>query len=121
LPGALGTFFKYFCLRRRDFRRSQHARKASAHLFAGAVQERLGRRPQAISSFSKALREWPRAQSATFALAPLLLEAGQPEMAAELMDAAVAQPTVPDPLHDYWTGDADRWSRALERLREALR
>ena len=92
-----------------------------AHLLAGAVYERLGRRPQAISSLSHALREWPRAQSATFALAPLLLEAGQPEMAAELMEAAVRQPTAADPLHDYWTGDEDRWPRAIERLREALR
>lgn len=92
-----------------------------AHLLAGAVHERISQRPQAIASLLQALRVLPRAQSATFALAPLLLEDGEQEMAAELMESAVARPTVTDPLHQYWTGSADRWPRARERLREALR
>lgn len=108
-----------------EFAKAEQTTDASvrylAHLFAGAVNERIGQRSQAISSLSSALRVLPRAQSATFALAPLLLEAGQPEMAAEIMEAAVAQAPVPDPLHDYWTGDVDRWSHAVKRLREALR
>ena len=108
-----------------EFAKAEQSTDASvrylAHLFAGAVHERLGKRSPAILSLTNALREWPRAQSATFALAPLLLEEGDPEMAASLMESAVARPTVADPLHEYWTGHADRWPRALGRLREALR
>ena len=92
-----------------------------AHLLAGAVHERISQRPQAIASLLQALRVLPRAQAATFALAPLLLEDGEQERAAELMESAVARPTVTDPLHQYWTGSAERWPHARERLREALR
>jgi tetratricopeptide (TPR) repeat protein len=92
-----------------------------ARLLAGAVFVRLGRQAEAIGAFQGALQAVPRAQSASFALAPLLLEIDAREQAVEILAAAARLPLADDPLDYYWTGDPARASRALARLREELR
>ena len=66
-------------------------------LLAGAVFARAGRRTEAIEAFQGALQVVPRAQSASFALAPLLLEVGARDAAAESLEAAVRLPLADDP------------------------
>jgi tetratricopeptide (TPR) repeat protein len=92
-----------------------------ARLFAGAALAHSGRRADAIAAFHRALRAVPRAQAASFALAPLLLEADATEEAASILEAATTLPLVDDPLRHYYDGDPAAVSRALARLREEAR
>lgn len=90
-----------------------------ARLFAGVTLEAEGRRTDAVNVLRAALDAMPRAQSATFALAPMLEEAGFRNEAADLIAAAVKPPLI-DPLQAYWTGDPEELVSANEQLRRAL-
>ena len=92
-----------------------------ARLFAGSVFVRSERRPEAITAFQGALDAVPRAQAASLALAPLLIETDAAEEAAEMVEAAMRQPLVNDPLSFYYEGDPTAISRALAQLREETR
>jgi tetratricopeptide (TPR) repeat protein len=92
-----------------------------AQLFRGAVLERLGRHADALDAFRGALRAVPRAQSASFALAPLLFQSGGRAEAAEVIEAAVRAPLVVDPLDWYFAGDPQAAVLELARLRQVLR
>jgi len=92
-----------------------------ARLFGGAALARSGRRADAIAAFRRALHAVPRAQAASFALAPLLLEAEAREDAASILEAATTLPLADDPLRHYYEGDPAAASRALARLREEAR
>jgi tetratricopeptide (TPR) repeat protein len=91
------------------------------HIFRGAVLERLGRRVDALDAFRGALLAVPRAQSASLALAPLLLKAGARPEAAAVMAAAVRAPLIADPLEYYFLGDPQSSALELARLRQTLR
>jgi tetratricopeptide (TPR) repeat protein len=90
-------------------------------LFAGAVLERMGRKAEAIGALRGALHALPRASSASFALAPLLLQVDAREEAAEVLETAMRLPQVDDPLLAYYAGDPTAVSRALARLRDEAR
>jgi len=92
-----------------------------ARLLGGAVFERVGRRAEAILAFRAALTVVPRAQSASLALAPLLFQEGDREEAADLLEEAIKQPVVADPIQNYWNRDPERWWRQFNALRQALR
>jgi tetratricopeptide (TPR) repeat protein len=90
-------------------------------LFAGAVLTRMGRKAEAIDALRGALHAVPRASSASFAPAPLLLQVDAREEAAEVLEAAMRLPQVDDPLLAYYAGDPTAVSRALARLRDEAR
>jgi tetratricopeptide (TPR) repeat protein len=92
-----------------------------ARTLAGAALERAGRHEDATVAFLGALEAYPRAQSATLALAPLLFQSGQREQAAELLENAVRVPVTIDPLQYYWVGDPEAPRRALQQVRQALK
>ena len=92
-----------------------------ARLFAGAVFARTGRRTEAITALRGALEAVPRAQAASFALAPLLLELDARADAAEILEAATTLPLADDPLQSYYEGDPAAISRSLVQLREAAK
>src|SRR5688500_15160950 len=69
-----------------------------ARSFAGAALARSGRHTEAIAAFRRALHAVPRAQAASFAIVPLLLEADAREEAASILKAATTLPLVDDPL-----------------------
>jgi hypothetical protein len=93
-----------------------------ARLFAGALFEHAGRRTEAIGAFRSALQVVPQAQSASLALAPLLLERDEAAEAAAILAAAMKLPLAEDPLLYYFQGDPAGVARALAQLRrEALR
>jgi tetratricopeptide (TPR) repeat protein len=88
---------------------------------AGAVLERVGHHDDAMVAFLGALESYPRARSATLALAPLLFQSGQRDQAADLLEDAVRLPVVTDPLQFYWLGDPEAPGRALLQLRKAMK
>ena len=63
----------------------------------------------------------PRAPSASFALAPLLLELDATEEAAAILEAAMAQPQRDYPLRCYYWSDPAAPARALAQLRAEAR
>jgi hypothetical protein len=90
-----------------------------ARLFAGALLASTSREA-AIGALRSALRAVPRAPSASFALAPLLLQVDARNEAAEVLEAAMKLPQADDPLLAYYQGDPTALSRALARLRDAV-
>ena len=90
-------------------------------LFAGSVLVRSGRTTQAITALQGALDAVPRAQAASLALAPLLIEIDEAEEAADIVEPAMRQPLADDPLSSYYEGDPTAISRALAQLRERVR
>jgi hypothetical protein len=82
---------------------------------------RMGRKAEAIGALRGALHAVPRASSASFALAPLLLQVDAREEAADVLEAAMRLPQVDDPLLAYYAGDPTAVSRALARLRDEAR
>jgi hypothetical protein len=92
-----------------------------ARLFAGAAFARTGRRAEALTAFRGALHAVPRASSASFALARLLLEQEKWEEAVLILEAATATPQPDDPLDYYYWSDPAATSRALAQLREEAR
>jgi hypothetical protein len=94
--------------------------KYLARLFAGAVYVRTSQFDKARASLAGALTVVPRAQAATFTLAPLLVEASEGEEAADLLEAALRAPVAQDPFQNYWSGDPALREAAIQQLREAL-
>jgi hypothetical protein len=92
-----------------------------ARLFAGAAMARIGRHDEAIVAFRGALQAVPRAQSASFALAQLLLTKDARDEAAVLLEATMKLPLVDDPLQFYVLGDPLAVPRAFARIRQGLR
>jgi tetratricopeptide (TPR) repeat protein len=92
-----------------------------ARTLAGAALERVGRHADAMLAFLGALEAFPRAQSATLAVAPILFQSGQREQAADLLEAAVKLPVTIDPLQYYWVGDPEAPGRDLQQVRRALK
>jgi tetratricopeptide (TPR) repeat protein len=89
-----------------------------ARLFAGAAFARAGRQTEAMTAFEGALHAVPRASSASFALARLLLDQEKWEEAAAILEAAMTMPQPDDPLDYYYWSDPAATSRALMQLRE---
>lgn len=92
-----------------------------ARLLAGAAMDRLGRHDEAIVAFRGALQAVPRAQSASFALAQLLLMRDVRDEAAALLEATMRLPLADDPLQFYVLGDPAAVPRAFHRIRQGLR
>jgi tetratricopeptide (TPR) repeat protein len=92
-----------------------------ANLLAGTLKEQAGDRANAISAYRAALAIVPRAQSASFALATLLFNGGEREEAAQIIDAAISGPPVPDPWRTYQAGDYRFWDARIGALREVLK
>ena len=90
-------------------------------LLRGAAFARAGRRAEALSSLRAALQVVPRAQSASLALAPLLLEEDAREDAARILEDSVRLPVVDDPIDSYYGGDPTAAARAVAKLRQEAR
>lgn len=91
-----------------------------ARLRRGLILRDQGQRAEATSTLRAALAVFPRAQSATSALVPLLIEMDQREEAVVLMDAALRAPLAADPWRTHVVGDASHWSEHVGGLRRAL-
>jgi tetratricopeptide (TPR) repeat protein len=95
--------------------------KYLTRVLAGALLERVGQRAEALAAFRGALEVVPRAQAASFALAPFLFEADRRDDAARLLAEAVREPLVAEPLWHYFDGDPAAWPEAIAALRRGLR
>jgi tetratricopeptide (TPR) repeat protein len=92
-----------------------------SRLFAGAVFEHRGRQTEAIAALRRALQAVPRAQSASMALAPMLLTLDAKEEAADVLKQAMTLPQVDDPLQYYILGDPTAVPRAFAGIRQGRR
>ena len=92
----------------------------SVHFFRGRSLERAGRLDDAEAAYRRALGAVPNAQSASFALAPLLLASGRRLEAESLAAGALRVPLTPDPMKIYGGGDPSHMRDALARMRQEL-
>jgi tetratricopeptide (TPR) repeat protein len=96
-----------------------------AEYFTGRAFDALGRRPDAIAAFRRALVVVPDAPSAAMLLAAQLFvgddSTERTEAYAVLQAAQAAVPRAADPWDRYWYGDARLWPVYMEHLRQALR
>jgi tetratricopeptide (TPR) repeat protein len=95
-----------------------------AEFFSGRALEALGRRPEAIAAYRRALTAVPDAPSATMLLASQLFLSGDAAERADahkLLEAANRSSSqVVDPWDQYWYGDRRFRATYMERLRQAL-
>lgn len=87
-----------------------------AHYFTGQALERKNRLADAERAYRSALAAVPRAQSATVALAALLVRSGQAMEASALVEASLTSPLTDDPWRAYETADDRFWPRLIDRL-----
>ena len=76
----------------------------------------------AAAAFRSALELFPRAQSASFALASLTLRGNERAHAYALVSAAIADPArTPDPWRTYQEADYRFWPDLVATLRQQVR
>jgi tetratricopeptide (TPR) repeat protein len=93
-----------------------------AHLIAGFVGERQGRHQDAVSEYAAALRAVPHAQSASLALAQLLLRDNQADAAFDLINRSLTErPDGDDPWRLFAYGGYVRWPVLIADVRKAIR
>ena len=90
-----------------------------ARYFSGRARQGMNDVPGAIAGYRSALELFPRAQSASFALAALISRSEDPASAAALVQAAIggADPG-PDPWRTYQEGDYRSWAELTATLRQ---
>jgi tetratricopeptide (TPR) repeat protein len=91
-----------------------------AHLYVGLALDELGRRSEAVASYSAALLVVPRAKSASVALASDFFLLGRRDEAAAVLESANQSAATEDPWHLFSAGDYRFWPRYLGQLRGAL-
>jgi tetratricopeptide (TPR) repeat protein len=93
-----------------------------AHLLAGFVGETQGRYQDAVREYSAALRAVPHAQTASLALAQLLLRDNQADAAFDLINRSLAErPDGDDPWRLFAYGGYVRWPVLIADVRKAIR
>ena len=93
-----------------------------AHFILGAVGERQGRHQDAAQEYAAALSEVPHAQSASIALAQLLIRDNQAEAAFDLLNRTVTErPDGDDPWRLFAYGAYVRWPVLIADVRKAIR
>jgi tetratricopeptide (TPR) repeat protein len=92
-----------------------------ARLFEGHALAELGRRPDAITAYRRALAIIPAASSAQVALAAVLYAADTPAEAADLVRAMLTNDADNDPWPWYHYGEFRRLNDRIRAMREALR
>lgn len=90
------------------------------HLFNGQILRSLGDLSGAQNAFSRALRYFPDALSASLALAGVLVETNADERAHLTIRSALAAGAA-DPWRDFYYGDYHRWPTHAAALRAASR
>jgi predicted Zn-dependent protease len=84
---------------------------------SGQIRERQRRLSDAEHAYTGALAAVPRANSATLALASLLMKSGRSAEAGALVEASVsAMPAVRDPWREYFSADDRFWPRLIAAL-----
>jgi hypothetical protein len=93
-------------------------------MFVGDAAQALGRLPEAVAAFERALRVFPNAQSARMALAHANRTIGNRAGATHaLLPVLVLKPAErgTDPWTNYYAGDAVHLDQLWEDLRTPLR
>ena len=91
-----------------------------ARFFKGQAFDRQRDLARAEEAYRAALAAIPRAQSATMALAAVLVRTNRPLEAGELVEASLAEPIAVDPWKEYMAADARFWPLLIGRLREEI-
>jgi len=91
-----------------------------ARYFRGLALESKNRLTDAQRAYRGALSTIPRAQSATAALATLLVSGGRSREAAALVEASLTPPIVQDPWREYEAADDRFWPELIARLHGAI-
>ncbi|HET7695641.1 MAG TPA: hypothetical protein VFK57_08045 [Vicinamibacterales bacterium] len=90
--------------------------------FSGRARLGMADVPGAAAAFASALELFPRAQSASFALAGILFRGPDRARAPGVVEAAVAgTDAAPDPWRTYQDGDYRFWPELVAQLRTQLR
>ena len=76
---------------------------------------------QAQAAFTRALAEYPRAQSASTPLAALLFKEGRRMEAQAVATAMLVFPPLPDPWREFVHADDRFWTLLITRLRQEIR
>lgn len=94
-----------------------------AHLFLGAIHEGVGRLPQAVQHYRKALEADPRSQTAAVALSYALGRSGERSESAEILRAALApgRRSSADAWLLYHLGLPSLYESTIAQLREKVR
>jgi tetratricopeptide (TPR) repeat protein len=93
-----------------------------AHLIAGFMGETQGRHQDAVQEYTAALRAVPHAQSASIALAQLLLRDNQADAAFDLINRSLTErPDGDDPWRLFAYGGYVRWPLLIADVRKAIR
>lgn len=93
-----------------------------AHFLAASAHDKLGHYPDATREYRAALAAVPHAQSASLALAPLLLRENQPDAAFDLVARSLAErPGGEDPWRLFRYGGYIRWPVLIADVRKAIR
>jgi tetratricopeptide (TPR) repeat protein len=87
-----------------------------AHYFSGQALARKGQTAEAERAYRAALATIPRAQSATMALAALLVESNRHVEASGLVEASLAGDIPTDPWRTYEAADDRFWPELITRL-----
>ncbi|HVQ41913.1 MAG TPA: tetratricopeptide repeat protein, partial [Vicinamibacterales bacterium] len=89
--------------------------------FRGRIAESQRRNVEALDAYRGAVAAWPRAQSATLALASLLFQSGRRAEAQELAAAMLeANPRPADPWREYVHADNRFWPLLVGKLRAEI-
>jgi len=92
-----------------------------ARYFAGQAAERLDRRADALRLYRGALDAMPRAQSASVALASLLLRGGERTEASSVIQTMLADGVLaPDPWRGFADADDRFWPQLIAALRQEI-
>jgi hypothetical protein len=90
------------------------------HLFQGRALERSGRLAEAASAYRLACSDVPYAQSATIALAAVLVADHKTDEAAALTSQMLSVPPALDPWNFYTFPATRTWPQLMAKLREAI-
>jgi predicted Zn-dependent protease len=91
-----------------------------SRFFRARIYDRLDRRPEAEAAYRSALEIYPRAQSASMALATLLFIRGEEAEAQRLVENVLASPGAEDPWRLYFLQDYRRLPMYIDQMRAAL-
>jgi hypothetical protein len=92
------------------------------HFIAALVHEQEGRYQDAMREYGAALKTVPHAQSASIALAQLLLRDNQPDAAFDLINRSMTErPDGDDPWRLFEYREYVRWPALIAEVRKAIR
>jgi hypothetical protein len=93
-----------------------------AHVWSAVCHEMQGRPSEAVSAYAAALRAVPHGQSASIALAGLLLRDGQVNAATDLIERSLTErPVGDDPWRLFAYGGYVRWPLLVADARKTIR